>query len=145
MPDLSLRVAPTLALLMAACASNPVPPPGPPSPIGGAVNPALAQATLAEGRRIYDNVCATCHTLVPPPTLAPPMSHIVRQYRQVLPNDQAVASRIVEFVRAPSAERALMPEQARERFGLMPAQQLPDNQLRAVAAYVLTLRDPNQP
>jgi mono/diheme cytochrome c family protein len=109
------------------------------------MNPALVQATLAEGKRVYDNLCATCHTIEAPATLAPPMLHILRHYRQVLPNDQAVAARIAEFVRNPSVERALMPEHARERFGLMPAQQLPDNQLRAVAAYVLTLRDPNQP
>lgn len=147
MPGRSFRVAPPVMvlLLLSACTARPAPVPGTPSPVGGAVSPALSQATLAEGKRVYDNVCATCHTIVPPATLAPPMAHIVRHYRQVLPNDQAVAARIVEFVRNPSVERSLMPEHARERFGLMPAQQLPDNQLRAVAAYVLTLRDPNQP
>jgi mono/diheme cytochrome c family protein len=73
------------------------------------------------------------------------MSHVVRHYRQALPNDEVVVARITEFVRAPSAERALMPAHARERFGLMPAQQLSDNQLGAVAAYVITLSDPNHP
>lgn len=132
-------------ILLAACSTSSVPPAGGPSPVGGSVSPVLAQATLAEGKRVYDAVCATCHTVVPPATLAPPMSHVVRHYRQALPNDEVVVARITEFVRAPSAERALMPAHARERFGLMPAQQLSDNQLGAVAAYVITLSDPNHP
>jgi mono/diheme cytochrome c family protein len=132
-------------LLLAACSTSAVPPGGGPSPVGGSVAPVLAHATLAEGKRVYDAVCATCHTVVPPATLAPPMSHVVRHYRQALPNDEVVVARITEFVRTPSAERSLMPAHARERFGLMPAQQLSDNQLRAVAAYVMTLADPNHP
>lgn len=132
-------------ILLAACSTSAAPPAGGPSPVGGSVAPTLAQATLAEGKRVYDAVCATCHTVAPPATLAPPMSHVVRHYRQALPNDAAVVARITEFVRAPSAERSLMPAHARERFGLMPAQQLSANQLRAVAAYVITLADPNDP
>ncbi len=132
-------------ILLAACSTRPAPRAGGPSPVGASVSPVLAQATLAEGKRVYDAVCATCHTVVPPATLAPPMSHVVRHYRQALPNDEVVVARITAFVRAPSAENSLMPAHARERFGLMPAQQLSDNQLRAVAAYVLTLSDPNHP
>lgn len=131
-------------LLLSACATA-APPSEGPSPVGGSVAPVLAQATLAEGKRVYDAICATCHTVVPPATLAPPMSHVVRHYRQALPNDEVVVARIAEYVRTPSAERSLLPAQARERFGLMPAQQLSENQLRAVAAYVVTLSDPDQP
>ncbi len=132
-------------LLLGACATSSAPPAGGPSPVGTTVSPVLMQATLAEGKRVYDAVCATCHTVVPPAALAPPMAHVVRHYRQALPNDEDVVARLTEYVRSPAAERSLMPAHVRERFGLMPAQQLSDNQLRAVVAYVITLSDPNQP
>lgn len=73
------------------------------------------------------------------------MSHVVRHYREALRTDAAIVARIVEYVRTPRADRSLLPAEVRERFGLMPAQVLPDNQLRAVAAYVLTLTDPSHP
>jgi hypothetical protein len=38
----------------------------------------------ADGRAVFDAVFATCHTVDPPASLAPPMSHMARHYRAEL-------------------------------------------------------------
>lgn len=96
----------------------------------------------AEGRAVFEMVCAMCHSVQPPPKAAPPMSHAAAYYAQHFADADSAAAAIVAYLKAPSAETSRMPAHAIERFGLMPSQaHLRDAQLQAVARYVLTLAD----
>lgn len=97
---------------------------------------------LQEGERIYKEICSVCHTMDPPANLAPPMSHVARHLRQSFADEASAVAHVVAFLPAPDAERAIMPEMARERFGLMPAQPLPADLLEAVGRYVWFLGTP---
>jgi cytochrome c len=106
--------------------------------------PAAAQQAAAQpdGRAVFEMVCAMCHSVEPPAKLAPPMSHAAAYYtRRHSQPDSAVAA-MVAYLKEPTAETSAMPAHAIERFGLMPAQaHLSDDQLKAVARFVLTLAD----
>lgn len=97
---------------------------------------------LQEGERIYREICSLCHTMDPPPNLAPPMSHVARHLRQEFTSEDEAVAHVVSFLPAPDAERSIMPEMARERFGLMPPQPLPANLLEAVGKYIWFLGSP---
>jgi cytochrome c len=116
---------------------------GAPGPRDGAhvhgASAALAAYDLALGEATYRAVCSACHTIDAPPSAAPPMSHVARHYRDAIPDTDAAVARIAAFVRDPAAERSVLPAHAVERWGLMPPLDLPEEQLRAVAAYVLSL------
>ena len=107
----------------------------------GAVALAASQQEPHPGRQVFDTVCATCHSMDPPPRTAPPMRHVVRHYREAIPDSAAAVERIAAWIVAPDAERSLLPAMARERFGAMPPFLLPEGDRRAVAAYVLSLDD----
>lgn len=97
-------------------------------------------ALIAQGRQLVTTVCAACHTEQPPPKLAPPLAHVSRRYRMQHNGDREKAmARIVAWIKAPAKEKSLMPAMAIERFGLMAPLPLPDEQLRAAAAYVWSL------
>lgn len=103
-----------------------------------------AQQPAAEptGPQLFQLVCSMCHSVTPPPKAAPPMSHAAAFYALKFPQPDSAAAAIVAYLKAPAAERSLLPKHAIERFGLMPAQsQLSEVQLAAVAKYVLTLAD----
>lgn len=105
-------------------------------------NAQTAENRLALGEQVYKTLCSACHTMDAPPTLAPPMTHVARHYRQAFTNaDSAIAS-IMDFVRKPSAEKSKMPQRAIQRFGLMPALNIPEDRLHAVAEYVWSLPEP---
>jgi len=95
-----------------------------------------------DGKAIFELVCAMCHTLEPPPNLAPPISHAAAYYfHRFETEDEAVAA-MVAFMREPSEAASILPAMAIERFGLMPPQaHLSQEQLEAVARYSLTLAD----
>jgi len=95
-----------------------------------------------DGKAIFELVCAMCHTLEPPPNLAPPISHAAAYYfHRFETEDEAVAA-MVAFMREPSEAASLLPARAIERFGVMPPQaHLSQEQLEAVARYSLTLAD----
>ncbi|MHB1329369.1 MAG: c-type cytochrome [Gemmatimonadales bacterium] len=93
----------------------------------------------SEGQQIFQTVCAMCHSVTPPPKLAPPISHAaayyVRRYADPLPP-------LLAYLKEPAAERSAMPPHVIERFGIMPPQShLSEAQLTAVARYILTLAD----
>ena len=106
--------------------------------------PAAAQETAAEreGRAVFEMVCAMCHSVAPPAKAAPPISHAAAYYLRKHPSPDSAAAAIVAYLKEPAAERSLLPAHAVERFGLMPSQgHLSNDQLGAVARYVLTLAD----
>ena len=91
---------------------------------------------LAEGARLFDYICSQCHTVDPPPNLAPPMTHVARHLRQRFSTEDEAVAFILSFVPAPTAEASVMPAMAVERFGLMPPLPLPPELLTEVARYV---------
>ncbi|MBX3174047.1 MAG: c-type cytochrome [Gemmatimonadaceae bacterium] len=103
--------------------------------------PVKAQQATPDGKATFEVLCASCHSVSPPAKTAPPMTHVIRHYRQAFATDSAGIEAIVRWVQAPAAEHSKMPAHAIERFGLMPAFPLPEEQLRAVARYVWTLTD----
>ena len=119
--------------------------------LAGSAATAWAQATtadsarLAQGKQLVSTVCAACHTEQPPPKLAPPLAHVSNRYRMQFDGDRDKAlERIVAWIKAPAKEKSMMPPMAIERFGLMAPLPLPDDQLRAAAAYVWSLSEGQQ-
>jgi mono/diheme cytochrome c family protein len=103
--------------------------------------PADPEAELALGRAVFERNCTVCHSIDPPPVAAPPMSHIARHYRAAEPDRDTAIRRIAAWIVAPSASASVLPAHAVEEWGLMPPLVLPEEERRAVAAYVLTLED----
>jgi mono/diheme cytochrome c family protein len=113
------------------------------SPALGGAKDAAERALLEQGRATYDRICFACHTFTPPPRNAPPIvglaAHLHERFRK---RDDAVAH-IVDYVRAPSAEKSVLPPQAIQRWGVvMPPLALPEADLRAVAAWLWEQYDP---
>ena len=108
-------------------------------PVIAGAQQVASETELAEGKRLYETVCVSCHTMDPPPKLAPPMSHVARRYRMSFASEADAVAHIVAYVRKPEAARSKMPPMAIERFGLMPALPLAEPQLRAVARYIWSL------
>jgi cytochrome c len=107
--------------------------------------PAAGQQAAAQpdGHAIFELACAMCHSVKPPAKAAPPMSHAAAYYVRRYPSADSAAAALVAYLKEPAAERSVMPAHAIERFGLMPSQaHLSNEQLEAVARYVLTLADP---
>jgi len=99
-------------------------------------------ADQAEGKAVFDMVCAMCHSITPPAKLAPPISHAAGFYAQRYTDADSAAAAMVAYLKEPDAETSLVPAHAIERYGLMQSQaHLSDAQLHAVARYVLTLAD----
>lgn len=99
------------------------------------------EAQLALGQQLYDDVCSECHSMQPPPDKAPPLTHIARRLKKELETEAAFTAHVVAHIPDPSEERSLLPEHAIERFGLMPAQALNDEQLAGVAAWLWVMAD----
>lgn len=95
-------------------------------------------AQLERGKQTVQTVCSTCHTLAPPPTKAPPFPMVAMSYGRGR-TDSAAAAAIVAWVRAPSADRSLLPPMVIQRFGLMPALPLDERTLTDAALYILSL------
>lgn len=124
-------VLPTLIIALAAG-----------SAVTGAQSTSADSALLAQGKQLVTTLCAACHSEQPPAKLAPPLAHVSRRYRMQHQGDRDKAlERIVAWIKAPAKERSLMPAAAIERFGLMAPLPLPDDQLRAAAAYLWSLSD----
>ena len=100
----------------------------------------VAAVDAAEsGETWFRTLCSTCHTVFPPPNLAPPMVMVVGHYLEEHGTRDAAAAAIARWVRTPDPAHSAMPEHAIERFGIMPPQPLPEEDAAAVADYVLEL------
>ena len=96
---------------------------------------------LIEGKQVFEEVCAECHTLDPPPNLAPPMRMVSMHLREAFPDEQSGIEHVLSYVPSPDPEDSILPAHAVERFGLMAPQPLPAATLEAVARYVWSLGD----
>jgi cytochrome c len=94
-------------------------------------------ATAApDGKEIFDRNCSVCHSVMPPPKSAPPITPIASRYRQQFTSKEKGVARMVLFMKSPSKDKMLADPQAISRFGLMPPMQLSDAELKAVAGWV---------
>jgi mono/diheme cytochrome c family protein len=107
------------------------------------VEPARDAARIAQGRALYDRMCFACHTLDPPPTLAPPMRGISTHWRQRFATRDEAIAHFLAYARAPVAERSALPAHAVQMFGLMPPLDLAEADLRAAAEWIWSLYDPS--
>jgi hypothetical protein len=112
------------------------------APVSGrtmlAADTTTRSAQLERGRQTVQTVCSACHTLAPAPTKAPPFPMVAMSYRRGR-TDSAAAAAIAAWVRAPSADRSLLPPMVIQRFGLMPALPLDQRTLEDAALYILSL------
>lgn len=91
-------------------------------------------ATEDPGELVFKTVCATCHSLDPPPDKAPPMKMVLRHYMQADLEDPWQAVR--DWVVAPDSARSALPAHAVERFGLMPPLVMEDADMDALIEYL---------
>ena len=75
---------------------------------------------------LYDAKCAACHTKTRPTdrskVLAPALMGVMRHIKMDYPNKEEAVKFMVDYVLAPSKEKAICMPKKIERFGLMPSQ-----------------------
>lgn len=91
-----------------------------------------------EGKKLLETKCYVCHN----PSvgeqgqrLAPPMVAVKAHYLDVYPNKEEFVNGIMAFVKSPSEEKTMM-RGAIRRFGIMPTQQFPEDEVRKIAEYI---------
>ncbi len=104
----------------------------------------IAQAATSklDGKAIFDKNCSVCHSVMPPPKSAPPITPLASHYHQKYSTKKDGVNHLVAYLKSPNKDNAIDP-QAITRFGLMPALRLPDSELRAVAEWVWDQYNPN--
>lgn len=95
-----------------------------------------------DGEAVYRSHCLVCHSLAPPPKAAPPIKGLAKHYREAFASREAGVAYMKAFMKKPDASKAICHKEAIERFGLMPAMTLPDDELQAVAAWIWDQFDP---
>lgn len=97
---------------------------------------ALPAAANDPGAERFKAVCMACHKLDRgPQMLAPPAFAVQNHYLRMHPEQGAFVQAVVDWVRFPDINRTLMPGAVR-RFNLMPPLSLPEQELRAIAAFL---------
>jgi mono/diheme cytochrome c family protein len=97
---------------------------------------------VAAGQAVFDQICVACHTVQPPPNLAPPMMGIAGHYRDAFTDrDEAVAA-MVAYIQSPDSAKSQLGAEAFRRFGIMAPLPLPEADLRAAAAWIWDMYDP---
>jgi len=96
----------------------------------------LTASAAVDGKAVFDKNCSVCHSIAPPPKLAPPIVPISARYHQKISSRAEGIKRIAAFVKSPAKDKVLADPQAIERFGMMPPVPLSDAELNAVAAWV---------
>ena len=87
------------------------------------------------GQKTYENICSSCHSLEPPPKLAPPIRGIYMHYSMQYKDRDAFAKAIRDFAHDSEKAPMLMP-QAQERFGKMPQLPLKKEELESVGLWI---------
>jgi cytochrome c len=97
---------------------------------------ASAQTAPVDGKAVFDKNCSICHTVQPPPKLAPPIIPISSRYHLKFKTKEDGVGHMVAFMKSPDKANAVADPQAITRFGLMPVVSISDSELRAVANWV---------
>jgi len=105
-------------------------------------SPANVSAKALSGQEIFTRSCSVCHSVAPPPKIAPPIMPLANRYHLKFRTKKEGMNQIVAYLKSPNKNSAVDP-QAITRFGLMPAQTLPDAELRTVAEWVWDQYNPN--
>lgn len=90
---------------------------------------------VRSGEAVYKSVCMACHVAEGMPTVGPPIFAVKNHVLGAYPEREAFIKQVTEWVKAPDEKNALMPGAIR-KFGLMPATELPDEELQAVAEFL---------
>lgn len=101
---------------------------------------------IDEGKILFENKCAACHTATRPATIeamnsliAPPMQGVMLHVKMAFEDDKkAVMAFIKDYTLNPSKEKALCMPQKIDRFGLMPSQKgnVTQEELDKIANYL---------
>ncbi len=102
-----------------------------------------AEAALKEGEAIYQKNCQSCHTMSPPAKSAPSIIALAGQYRARYSKKAGAVADMVAFMKEPAVGKSILGSKTFERFGLMPAMSLPDEELEKVAGWLWDQYDPN--
>ena len=102
-----------------------------------------AEAALKEGEAIYQKSCQSCHSMAPPAKSAPAIIALAGQYRARYSKKAGAVADMVSFMKAPSVGKSILGSSTFERFGLMPAMSLSDEELEKVAGWLWDQYDPN--
>ncbi len=79
----------------------------------------------------------------PPAKTAPPILGLSSRYRTLYGNKADAVKAMVSFMKKPDATKSVLGQQAVNRFGLMPAMTIPDDQLETVSGWLWDQYDPN--
>ncbi|MBM3162883.1 MAG: cytochrome c [Chlorobi bacterium] len=104
---------------------------------------AESATTVPDGKAIFERNCSVCHSINPPSKSAPPIIPIASVYHRQFPSKAAGVSHMAAFMKAPSKASSKVDPEAITRFGLMPPMVLSDAELKAVAAWVWDMYNPN--
>lgn len=104
---------------------------------------AAAEAALKEGEDLYMKNCQSCHALAPPAKSAPPIIALAAQYRSMYGKKKNAVADMVSFMKEPAVGKSILGSKTFERFGLMPALSMPDEELEKVAGWLWDQYDPN--
>lgn len=121
-------------------APGPEPEAAAPAPAGSGIS---TQTREDLGEVVYRRSCSVCHSLRPPPVQGPPIVGLAMHYHQAFDDPEAAVEHMVAFVQSPTAGQSRVEPQAIERWGLMPAIQLSQGELRAVARWIWAQQDPD--
>lgn len=101
------------------------------------------EAALKEAEAIYQKSCQSCHSMSPPAKSAPSIIALAGQYRARYSKKAGAVTDMVSFMKAPAVGKSILGSGTFERFGLMPAVSLPDEELEKVAGWLWDQYDPN--
>ena len=111
--------------------------------MGMLFSPVVNAATnTPDGQAIFNNNCSVCHSVTPPPKSAPPIIPLASHYHQKFKNKKDGVNHLAAYLKSPNKDKAI-DSQAITRFGIMPAQTLPEAELKAVAEWVWDQYNPN--
>jgi hypothetical protein len=99
-------------------------------------------ATAEHGEELFSTVCVACHTMEPPPNLAPPMMAVIGHYRTAFDERDPAVDAMVAYIQAPDPDNSKLGPMAFDRFGTMAPLALPEEDLRAVTGWLWDNYDP---
>ena len=96
-----------------------------------------------EAEAIYQKSCQSCHSMSPPAKSAPSIIALAGQYRARYGKKAGAVADMVSFMKDPAIGKSILGPQTFERFGLMPAMSLTDEELEKVSGWLWDQYDPN--
>ncbi|MCB0372460.1 MAG: DUF3365 domain-containing protein [Muricauda sp.] len=121
-----------VVLLMFSCKQGPKTSEGEPGPV------AQLATSSEEGKKLMETKCYLCHN----PSvgehdqrIGPPMVAVKAHYLDAYQDRESFVAAIMEFVKSPSEDNSKMRGAVR-RFGIMPTQQFPEDEVRKIAEYL---------